>query len=70
MQKIFLKHGIPLPRRYRAPMTYQTRLALAFAAGFTAFAIFCFAAFLLTATRQKPVPQFPDIIATQPKLQP
>lgn len=49
MQEIFLKHGLPVPRRYRSPMSYQSRLALAFAAGFTAFAAFCFVAFLLTS---------------------
>ena len=48
-------------------MTYQTRLFLAFAVGFLAFAAFCFVGLVVTTLSQKPQ-QFPDIIATQPDL--
>lgn len=49
-------------------MTYQTRLFLAFAAGLLAFALACFVGLVVTATLQRP--QFPDVIATQPIIQP
>jgi hypothetical protein len=69
MQQIFLKHGIPLPRRYRPPMTYQARLFLIIAACLVAFAIVCFAGLLITTALQESAPQYPDIISEQPILQ-
>ena len=49
-------------------MTYQSKLALAFSAFFLALFWACFIGCAVTSCH--PAKQFPDVIATQPKLQP
>ena len=69
MQEVFVKHQVRVTRPVRMPMTYQAKLCLAFAVVLAAFAFICFAGFLVTASTQKPQQKFPDIIASQPKIQ-
>lgn len=63
MQTVFLSHGI----KPRAPMTYQSKLALAIAAFFAALLLLSGIRLMVTAAAQQPV--FPDIIATQPSIE-